>query len=185
MVRRAACAWLLPRRRRLRDGVYLNPQNADGFLESLSVIAIVACLLAYAAAAYPPALLKAALIEAASLASIYKTEVALDLAATGRPPESIMALDERPMGGRYFSGFEWIDNELIAVLAPRWSAGFAGDETAPGDAKPLTLAFRIAQTPEGRTLFLCGRASPPAGFTAAPARHTTLPETYLPFFCRN
>jgi hypothetical protein len=185
MVPRALSAWLRPRRYRLRDGVVLNPQLSECFLETLTATGIVALLLAYAAAAYPPAIFKAAMTEAANLSAAYKTEILTDLAVHGRLPDTLAPLDGNPGAGRYFSGFEWRDDELVASLQPGIARRIAAAATEPVGDEPLTISFRIARTAAlNRTILVCGRASPPSGFEAEPVRHTTVPESYLPFFCR-
>lgn len=150
----------------------------------LAVVAIIIFLVAYATDAYRPAIVKSAMTEAANLTAGFKAEIAVDFAVHGRLPERITALDFNPSGGKYFSGFEWRDDELVASLQPEFWRRITGGPP-PAGQEPLTLSFRIARTPEvGRLLFICGQASPPPGFDAPPVRHTTVPEAYLRFFCR-
>jgi type II secretory pathway pseudopilin PulG len=184
---RALKAWLLPRRRSFRNGAILDSQHVGGFLETLIVIAIVAWLVVFAFEAYRPAIGKAAMTEAANLTAGYKSAIVTELAVRGRLPENIFGLENGlpDGGGKYFSGFVWQDNELVASLSPRFAAdiGALSDDSAA--ETPLTLSFRLAFSEElGRAIFLCGQAAPPPGFVAAPARHTTVPASYLPFFCR-
>ena len=186
MYRRANSAWFLPRRRRLGNGVDLDPRDEEAFLESLTVVAIIAVLAGQAFESYRPALAKATMAEAASLMVAHRTAIATELAVTGQLPEAVPPRGGRPSAeGRYFGTVQWQDQEIVLPLRPEAEANIAESDSAL-DPPPLTLSFRVARSTEiGRPLILCGLAEAPAGFEAPPARHTTVPEQYLPFFCRN
>lgn len=185
MFRRVLSAWLLPRRRRLGNGVRLEPRGDDSFLEGMVVLAIVAILVALAFATYRLAPTRAAMSEAANIMIAFKVEIATELAVTGRMPETILPWEPpAEFSGRYFSGLEWRDNEIVAPF--RSGIMPAVDASLPfANAEPWTLSFRVARSTElGRPLILCGHADPPPGFEVAPPQHTSMPEEFLPFFCR-
>lgn len=179
MVRRALSVWFLPRRRRLGNGVGLEPLGEDAFLETLAVIAIIAVLVAFAYESYRPVLHKAAMAEAANLMVVDKTEIATELAVTGRLPETIPTRDSPfNSGGKYFAAVDWRDGEIVLPLRHDALRGAMAADT-------LTLSFRVARAPEpGPVLILCGNSRAPDGFEAAPVRHTSVPSQFLPFFCR-
>jgi type II secretory pathway pseudopilin PulG len=186
MIRRALSVFLLPRRRQLREGIVLSPRNPEGWLETLAVIAIVGLLVAFAFDGYRFAVVKASMTEAANLMGTFKIDIATDLAVYGRLPDAVPSLEaHRQDGGKYFSGFTWQDDELVTSLRSKFATQIAAELQVPIDEQPLTISFRFAVTPEpSQRVILCGLATPPPGFTAAPVRHTTVPEAYLPSFCR-
>jgi hypothetical protein len=175
-------AYLIPRRRELADGTVLPSRGEESFLENLAVLAIVAVLAGLALASYAPLSRKFAMAEAANLMLGVRTDVVAELATRGTLPDSIVTSD---ISGRFFERAVWSDGEIVLDLSSRFAARFVSDADA-GAPGPLSLSFRVAEGPNaGNVVFLCGLAAPPAGFSAPPMRHTTVPEPYLPHFCRD
>jgi type II secretory pathway pseudopilin PulG len=182
---RALSAYLLPRRHRLRNGIVLAASGRDPMLETLCVVAIVGLLLAVTARSYTPMLKRFMLIEAASLTIGYKVRIAEALADQGVMPEMLETSEvATPTRPRHFDELAWQDGEIVFTLRATTSAGML-PEGAMAGAPPLALSFRFARSATGnRLVLLCGLAEPPPGFTAAPARHTTVPTVFLPAHCR-
>lgn len=182
---RALSAYVLPRRHRLRNGIVLAASGRDEMLERLCVIAIVGLLLAFTVRSYTPMIKRFMLIEAVNLTVGYKVRIAEALADPGVMPEMLDPSEvATPTRSRYFDEFAWQDGEIVVTLGASTSAGML-PEAAMAAAPPLTLSFRFARSAAGnRLVLLCGLAEPPPGFTAAPARHTTVPAAFLPAHCR-
>lgn len=182
---RALSAYVLPRRHRLRNGIALRAPRRDAMLETLCVIAIVGLLLGFAVPSYAPGLKRFMLNEAAVLTAGYKVRIAEALADPGLIPELLEASEAAtPSRSRYFDDIAWQDGEIVFTLGTSTSAGML-PEAALAGAPPLTLSFRVARSANGnRFVLLCGLAEAPPGFTAAPARHTTVPAAFLPAHCR-
>jgi hypothetical protein len=182
---RALSAYVLPRRRRLQNGIALGAPGRDRMLESLCVVAIVMLLVAFAFDSYIPALKRFMLTEATNLPVGYKVRIAEDLAVRGVMPQMLEAREVgAPFRSRYFDEFAWQDGEFVFTLGAATAAGMMPEAEMAG-ALPLTLSFRVARTETGsRLVLLCGLAEPPPGFTAAPARYTTVPAAFLPAHCR-
>ena len=182
---RALSAYVLPRRRRLSNGIALGAPGRDRMLEPLCVVAIVGLLLAFAFGSYIPTLKRFMLTEAVNMTAGYKAVIAEELAVRGALPRDIETGDNgrRPVG-RYFDEMTWYDGEIVVTLGAVAATGMLPDAELAG-ALPLTLSFRVARTETGsRLVVLCGLAEPPPGFTAAPARYTTVPAAFLPAHCR-
>jgi hypothetical protein len=125
------------------------------------------------------------LTEAAYMSTGYKAVIAEELAVRGALPQDIETGDNRrrPIG-RYFDEMTWTNDEIVITLGAVTAIGMLPDAELAG-ALPLTLSFRVARTETGnRLVLLCGLAQPPRGFTAAPARFTTVPAAFLPTHCR-
>jgi hypothetical protein len=181
----ALSAYVLPRRRRLRNGIALRAPGRDSMLEPLAVVAIVMLILGFACVSYIPALKRFMLTEAAGLAAGYRTAIAEELAVRGVLPQDIETGDNggRP-AGRYFDQSTWAGGEVVFNVGAVTAVGMLPDADLVG-AMPLTLSFRVARTETGdRFVLLCGLAEPPPGFTTAPARYTTVPTAFLPTHCR-
>lgn len=182
---RALSAWVLPRRRQLRNGIALGAPGRDRLLELLVVVAIVMLVLGSAFASYFPALKQVMLTEAANLTVQYKTAIAEELAVRGALPQDIETGDNGsgPVG-RYVDQSTWSGGEVVFTVGAATAVGMLPEADLVG-AMPLTLSFRVARTETGdRFVLLCGRAAPPPGFTTAPARYTTVPTEFLPTHCR-
>jgi hypothetical protein len=182
---RALSAYVLPRRRRLRNGIALGEPGRDRMLESLCVVSIVMLLMAFAFDSYIPALKRFMLTEAAYLTAPYRDRVAEAMAVRGVMPQTLETSEvgRRPVS-RYFDDLAWQDGEIIFTLGAATVVGMMPDAELAG-ALPLTLSFRFARTATGnRLVLLCGVAEAPPGFTAAPARYTTVPAAFLPAHCR-
>ena len=183
MFARTAASYLLPHRRRLACGLVLGRRSHERYVETLAVIAIVFILVASAIEGYRYAIGKAAMLEAVSLVMGLRTNLAEEFAVTGRLPASTWVSDAD--GGRYFRTMDWRDGEIVLEVGDDLAATM-GSEPASYDDRSPTLSFRVARTPDGeQQMFLCGFAEPPAGFTARDARHSTIPESFLPSFCRS
>jgi hypothetical protein len=182
---RVLSTYVLPRRRRLRNGIALGAQGRDRMLEPLCVVAIIMVLLAFALDSYLPALERIRSTEATNLTLPYRERVVEAMAVQGVMPQTIeMRESARRPGGKAFVESTWQDGEIIFTLAAAAAAGLMPDAELAG-AQPLTLSFRFARTATGNRLVqLCGIAKVPPGFTAAPARHTTVPAAFLPAHCR-
>jgi len=182
---RALAAYVLPRRHRLRNGIALRAPGRDAMLETLCVVAIVGLLLAVAARSYAPAVKRFMLTEAVTLTVGYKVRIAEALADPGAMPELLDPSEvATPTRSQYFDEFAWQDGEIVFTLGARTFVGML-PEAAMAGAPPLTLSFRFARSATGnRLVLLCGFAQAPPGFTAAPARHTTVPAEFLPAHCR-
>jgi type II secretory pathway pseudopilin PulG len=182
---RALFPYVLPRRHRLRNGIALGAPGRDAMLETLCVVAIVGLLLAVTVPSYIPMLKRFMLTEAASLTVGYKVRIAEALAVRGAMPEMLEPSEvATPTRSQYFDEFAWQDGEIVFTLGARTSVGML-PEAAIASAPPLTLSFRFARSATGnRLVLLCGLAEAPPGFTAAPARHTTVPAAFLPAHCR-
>jgi len=182
---RALFAYVLPRRRRLRNGMALGEPGRDRMLETLCVVAIVGLLLAFAFQSYIPTLKRFMLTEATNLTGAYKTRMAEAMAVRGVMPQTLenSEIGARP-DSKYFDDLAWQDGEIVFTLRADLAAGMLPEAELAG-APPLTLSYRFARTPTGnRLVLLCGIAEPPPGFTAAPTRHTTVPAAFLPYHCR-
>jgi hypothetical protein len=178
-------AYVLPRRRWIGNGIALGAPGRDRLLEPLCVVAIVGLLLASAFWSYIPALKRFMLAEAAYMTTGYKAVIAEELAVRGAPPRDIETGDNgrRPVG-RYFDEMIWYDGEIVFTLGAATAIGMLPDAELAG-ALPLTLSYRVARTETGnRFVLLCGLAEAPPGFTAVPARYTTVPAAFLPAHCR-
>jgi hypothetical protein len=182
---RALSVYLLPRRRRLRNGVSLDAPGRDRMLEPICVVAIVMLLMAFAFDSYVSALKRFMQTEAVNLTAPYRERVVEAMAVRGVMPQTIEARvsGQQPVG-KYFVDSIWQDGEIIFTLGTATAAGMKPDAEL-ADALPLTLSFRFARTATGNRLVqLCGFAEAPPGFTAAPARNTTVPAAFLPTHCR-
>jgi type II secretory pathway pseudopilin PulG len=183
---RTLCAYVLPRRRQLCNGVALGKPVRDRMLESLCVVAIVMLLLAFALDSYLPALKRFMLVEATNLTVGYKERIAETMAVQGVMPQTIELQEtaQRPLG-RNVARAVWQDEEIVFTLGARTANGMMPDAGLAG-APPLTLSYRMARSATGdRLVLLCGFAAAPPGFTAAAARHTTVPALFLPHHCRH
>lgn len=183
---RALSAYVLPRRRQLRNGTALVEPGRDRMLETLCVVAIVGLLLAFAFQSYIPTLKRFMLTEAANLTVSYKDRIAEAMAVRGVMPQTLETSERsRRPDSRYFDESAWQDGEIVFTLGAATAAGMMPEAELAG-ASPLTLSFRFARTATGsRLVLICGIAEPPPGFTAAPPRHTTVPAAFLPYHCRN
>lgn len=187
---RALSAYVLPRRRRLRNGIALGEPGRDRMLETLSVVAIVGLLLAFAFESYIPMLKRFNLTEALNLTGASQVRMAEAMAVRGVMPQTLEASEisggfgSRRFDSRRFDDVTWQDGEMVFTLSAETAAGMLTEAELAGPA-PLTLSFRFARTETGnRLVLLCGIAEPPPGFTAAPPRHTTVPAAFLPYHCR-
>jgi hypothetical protein len=182
---RALSVYVLPRRRRLRSGIALGAPGQDRMLEPICVVAIIMLLLAFAFDTYVPALKRFMQTEAVTLTAPYRDRVVEAMAVRGVLPQTIETRESgQQPGGKYFVDSIWQDGEIIFTLGAATAAGMVPDAELAG-ALPLTLSFRFARTATGNRLVqLCGLAEAPPGFTAAPARNTTVPAAFLPTHCR-
>jgi type II secretory pathway pseudopilin PulG len=182
---RAISAYVLPRRRLLRHGIALNATGRERLLESLCVVAIVALLLGFALESYIPMLKRFMLTEAANMTAGYRVEIATAIAVQGVLPQALTTSDsDKQPVSRYFDGMTWYDGEIIFALGAETAIGMLPEAELAG-VLPLTLSYRVARTATGgRLALICGLAEPPPGFTAAPARYTTVPAEFLPTHCR-
>jgi hypothetical protein len=191
-VLRALSPYALPRRRRFRNGIALGEPGRDLMLESLSVVAIVALLLGLTFQSYVPTLKRFMLTEASNLTVAFKIRMAEAMAVRGVPLQTFDASEGSGLFGsdsvrfdaRNFDDVAWQDGEIVFTLAAATAIGMMPDAELAG-ALPLTLSFRVARTEsDNRLVLLCGLAEPPPGFTADPARYTTVPVEFLPAHCR-
>jgi hypothetical protein len=182
---RTTSAYVLPRRRQLQNGIALGDTGRERMLEPLCVVAIVAVLVAFALASYFPTVKRFMLTEASNLTGPYKDRMVEAMAVRGVMPQTLDTGAMRArVGSSYFDDLAWQDGEVVFTLGARTAAGML-PESAPAGAPPLTLSYRFARTDTGnRLVLICGLAEPPPGFTAAPARHTTVPAEFLPAHCR-
>jgi type II secretory pathway pseudopilin PulG len=149
-------------------------------LELLFVVVIVGVLLTAFARVLSPLTIKLGVLETTSLLGTQRADALAFMATTGRlPPE---AAQERAT--RNFAAPQWQDEELVfPATGPLLQRMVEIGAVEPG-AKPA-VSFRIATSASGATVWLCGRRDAPAGFAAAPMRHTTIPAQHLPHFCRS
>lgn len=185
MYSRALLAYLVPRRRRLSNGLVLVSRARDYFLELLVVVALVAGLSGLALASYRPAVAKAALVEAMILMRGLQTGVLVELAETGELPQTLETTDTlKARPGRAYQSLSWTDQEIVLQLSPETveERNLVADEAR---SEPMYLSFRIAATEQGRLLVLCGQAQAPAGFSGPASQYTNVPDKYLPQPCRN
>jgi hypothetical protein len=182
---RALSAYVLPRRRRLRNGIVLGAPGRDRMFETLCVVAIVMLLWAFAFDSYSPTLKRFMVSEAANLTGPYRDRVAEAMAVRGVMPQTLQTGDSgAPTDPKYFDELVWQDGEIIFTLSAATATGMMPDAELAG-ALPLTLSFRFALAATGnRLVLLCGLAEAPPGFTTAPARYTTVPAAFLPAHCR-
>jgi hypothetical protein len=190
-VPRTLSAYVLPRRRRLRNGISLGEPGRDRMFETLCVIAIVGLLLGFAFESYIPMLKRFELTEAANLTGATQVRMAEAMAVRGVMPQTLETSEisggygSRRFDSRRFDSVAWQDGEIVFTLRAETAAGML-PEAALAGTLPLTLSFRFARTATGnRLVLLCGNALPPPGFTAAPPRHTTVPAAFLPYHCRS
>lgn len=146
-------------------------------LELLASVAIIAILVGLAARDGRQFTIKAKMMEATLLATNHRIQVGEHLAVHGTLPGDDDLYEPSGIKGQNVSGIEWRDQEIVATM---------NSSVLPGvPAAARTVAFRFAIHPQtGRLIFLCGRAAPPPGYTAAEPLHTTLSSAYLPFSCR-
>jgi hypothetical protein len=165
-----------PQQRLYRAGLMGRPQRGR-LLEALLVSLIVGVAIFEAFRGLQPALSKFGMLNAISLSRAELTDTIVGMAATGVPPEAVVS---SPRANADFASPRWQDGELVFPAAARLLRRI--DRTERDGAE---LAFRVGRAPvSGATVWLCGTESPPPGFEAAPATHTTIPSRYLPHFCR-
>ena len=153
----------------------------EAFLELAFVLVIIGLLIAVAAANVPMTVVKVRMLEAASLFATERADAVAYEANTGFLPDSVLRPEDTASRSRVFSTVQWHDGELVYSLSPD-TLGAAQTRAAK---KALTLGFRVAVAPaSGHLIWLCGTREPPAGFAAPPPRLTTVPDTFLPYFCR-
>jgi hypothetical protein len=176
LFRDVIAAALLWRRRGFSTS--LRDRRADEMaLELAASVSIIAILCGLAASSGEQAMIKAQMVEAMNLATNHRIEVGEHLAVHGTPPGDGGLYEPSEIKGKYVSGIEWRDQEIVATMDSGFLPG------VPAEAR--TVAFRFAVHPEtGRWILLCGRAAAPPGYTAAAPSHTTLSSEYLPFSCR-
>ena len=186
----ALSAYVLPRRRQLRNGIALGEPGRDRMFETLCVIATVGLLLGFAFETYVPMLKRFDLTEAANLTGASQVRMAEAMAVRGVMPQTLETSEviggygSRGFDSRRFDNVAWQDGELVFTLSAETAAGMLPEPELAG-AVPLTLSYRFARTATGnRLVLICGIAEPPPGFTAAPPRQTTVPAAFLPFHCR-
>jgi type II secretory pathway pseudopilin PulG len=146
----------------------------------LLVAAIVGILLTALARAWPPFLIKVAMLEAVSLLNTQRADAVVSRATTGYLPTE--AAQQSPT--KSFAPPYWRDDELVFPTSNRLLQNLREIGAVESDAAP-TLSFRIATAASGATVWLCGSRDAPEGFTASPMLHTTVPARYLPHFCRS
>lgn len=176
--------YVLPRRHRLRNGIALGATGREPMLETLCVVVIVGVLLAVAVGSYIPTIKRFMLTEATNLTVGYKVRIAEAMAVPGVMPETVETSELGVSQTRNFDEVTWQDGELVFALRAATAAGMLPEAEGAGAPRP-TLSYRFARTATGnRIVLLCGLAAAPPGFTAAPARHTTVPAAFLPAHCR-
>lgn len=187
MMFKRATDLLLPQRRTLACGVVLNDRGHERFLETITVVALIALLVTLAIEGFRPFVDKSRVIEAANLANGFRPDVVEYFAVNGRLPEE-MPGDENGFGsaGRYFDRIQWQRQEIVFDFNREIAGRFSGtSDLAAANSNGSQLSFRVASTADGgRRVFLCGNAPAPEGFTAGRSRHTNVREDLLPFFCR-
>jgi hypothetical protein len=141
---------------------------------------VVGVLLTAFARIWPPISIKLNALEAVSLLNAQRADALAFKAATGRLPTE--AARERT--ARAFGPPHWRDEEIVFPATGRLSQQLVAVEAVQLGFEPA-LSFRIATATSGAVIWLCGSATAPAGFTAEPVRHTTIPAQYLPHFCRS
>jgi type II secretory pathway pseudopilin PulG len=149
-------------------------------LEMMLVVAIVGVLLTAFARILQPLTIKLGVLEATSLFITHRADALAFMATTGRlPPEPAPQ-----RATKYFAAPRWQDQELVfPVAGPLLQRLLDTGAVEPGSG--ATVSFRVATSVNGNTVWLCGGRDAPAGFAAAPMRHTTMPVQYLPHFCRS
>jgi len=182
MLRKRLSAYLIPHRR-FCGGVPFARREREAFLETMIAVGIIAVLAGVAIESQLPYLEKTAMAEAANLHRVQAAFVAEHYAVTGELPSDVITTDRQSaVAGRFFERVDWRDGEIVFVL----------DREIPGRLSELarggteTVSWRVAATEDGgRLVFLCGRDEAPDGFSGPPSRHTTVPDSYLPLFCRS
>lgn len=149
-------------------------------LEMLLVVAIVGILLTAFAGILQPLTIKLGVLDAAFLFTTQRADALAFKATTGRlPPE---AVQERAT--KNLASPRWQDEELVFPVAGRLLQRLVDSGAVEPGTEPA-VSFRVATAASGATVWLCGGRDAPAGFAAAPMRHTTMPVEYLPHFCRS
>jgi len=168
------------------NAALLDRAGRERFVESLLVVVIVAVLVTMAADSFRFVLGKVQMLEAESLSRTHLADVGAFRAVTGRWPEQLPERVARVPPGRYFSGVEWRDDELVFSMVGAAPQRPDREPASPTrDDEQPTLAFRAAVEPvSGITIWLCGNRAPPPGFTAPAPQHTSLPSASAPHFCR-
>lgn len=157
----------------------------ETFLELAFVLVIIGLLTAYAADNVPVTVVKFRMLEAATLFATERADAVVYRANTGSLPDSVLRAKDTASRGRAFSSVQWHDGELVYSLSPDALGPVNGGASTAASKEALTLGFRVAVAPaSSHLIWLCGTREPPAGFAAAPPRLTTVPDAFLPYFCR-
>lgn len=154
----------------------------DSFLELMFVVVIISAVVVLA---IPPLQLfsdKVRLLETITLSLGERNDAVVFNAVAGHMPETLMLAGRRDPLGTNVKSADWRDGELVFSLH---GAQIERLSAAHYSKSAMTLAFRPAVAPvSGSLVWLCGYREPPAGFGAAPPRHTNLPSMVLLHMCR-
>ena len=167
-------------------------QKGFTLIELMIVVAIIGILAAIAIPAYQDYTIRAQVSEGLTLAGDYKPAIAETFAQTGIWPETLLeagyadaagAVDPTNKAAKYVTGLD-IDFGTIVITY--------GNQ-ANGKIATQTLSIKPYVNPNGDLVWVCGRATAPAGSveddstgTASGAVQTTddLLDKYLPAVCR-